>query len=163
MRLKIDCYSSSAVWSSTIHAVIKLVIISGPLEQLVLLLWCRILLICDDLAGVWVHRLTSRYNIFIGKKGNGTQFPCRHCLRRIRCLIITSAENSIARTLIIVRAQIQEALADADHFLQSAIAIDVIRIIKIGIELGELAKYFFLTVIFLLSTVTLSHYFFPNF
>ena len=159
LGLKIGCYSSSTVWSSTIHTVIKLVIICGPLQQLVLLLGSIVLLICNDLAWVWVYWLTSLYDIFIGKEGNGTQFSSRYCLRWVRCLIITSTENRITGCLFVVRAQIQEALTDADHFLQGAIAVDIIRIVEIWVELGKLSQDFFLTVIFLLSTVTLSHYY----
>ena len=74
-----------------------------------------------------------------------------------------AAEDDIACLVFIVAPQVQEALTDADDFLQGTVAIDIIVVLEVRVELCQLRKQFLLVVVLRAGWSTLSHLFLQNY
>ena len=97
------------------------------------------------------------HDVFISEKWQRAQLPRSNGLRRVRRHVSSSAEEYPAafRRVNLIRAQLKETLADANHLLKRAVAAHVFIIAEGWVLLFELIEQFLFIIGFL--TWCLSH------
>ena len=112
---------------------------------------------------------TSLHNILIAQKWNGSEFACRHslflqmmvdnlCDRGLRTEVHVNASTFLL-ILVIVVAQIQKALPNADYFLKSAVTVHIVCVAKVGVYFCQLIQQLFFVVSLHFLRSTLTHFF----